>query len=103
MEGEVYVEKIRKIKNELSRRNEDIKKLREQKKIYEGQLYNFMQKKGVEKVGDITKKSITPKEKNAVTKKKKTEQKADAIKYFREQGVPDPRGFWEQLERLKKK
>jgi len=101
MEGDIYIRKIEGIKNEIARRTEGIKTLREQKRNYELQLYKFMEASNKEKVGTITKKSIAPKD--PVSRKKKTDMRKDTIDLLRKKGFSDPRGLWESIERLRKK
>lgn len=101
MEGEKYVERINTIKDEISRRNQGIQKLREQRKVYESQLYNYMEKNNLNKVGNITKNSIKPKDQRA-PRKRVSDQRSDALKFFRAQGIPDPRGFYEKFKQTQK-
>jgi len=59
-----------------------------------------MLKNNVEDVQGINIKKITP----VVRPKRKpaSQKKADAINFLTEQGIPDPEGAWEQLQKTQK-
>ncbi len=96
MNPDVYVNEIRSIEKEEKRLRAVQKKLREQKKKAQGYLYTHMESSGVEKYNNITKKSITPREKKV--RKKAKDKKRDAIELFRLTGIPDPEKFWSDFK-----
>ena len=95
-----YVREIDSLTTEIKRLNERLKQLRKQKKGTEGHLYNYMTRQNIEKYGNVTRKSITPREKKS--RKPDTVKRQDAIALFREVGIPNPEEFWEEFKSTQK-
>lgn len=83
----------------IKRGNKHLKDLREQKKKYEKELYDWMVQKGYEEYGGIKLKKIEPKK---IKRKKKSEKKAGAIMLFEKLGINDPETLWNELEKTQK-
>ncbi len=94
--ADAYVREIQSLKAEIKRLNAHVKRLRDQKKEKEGHLYKYMVKNNLEKHNGITIKSIRPKEK--IQRKTPTQKKEDAIKLFRNIGIPRPENFWLEFQ-----
>ena len=97
----VYVTEIRSIEKEEKRLRARQKKLREQKKKAQAHLYTYLDTRGIEKCGGITKKSVQPREKKV--RKKTKDRKKDALELFRTTGIPDPEKFWNDFQNTQKK
>jgi len=95
--AEAYRSEIESLKSEISRLREHMRRLTAQKKKAEHNLYNHMERTGLDKVGRITKKSIAPKN-PPKPRKKKADKQRDAIQLFYETGIPDPEAFWDELQ-----
>lgn len=95
-----YTREIESINNEVKRTNIRLKALREQKKRAEKYLYDYMCSKGIDKVDNITIKSIEPK--TPVKRKPISEKKNDAIELFRQVGINCPEEFWNDFQQTQK-
>lgn len=98
--GDSYVREIAGYTKELARLKKERDKWMANKKLAEKHLYEYMVQMNLERVGDITKKSIAPKDKQP--RKPKSAKKRDAINLFHKIGVPDPDSFWREFERTQK-
>jgi hypothetical protein len=98
--AESYVHEINSLEPEIKRLNQRLKQLREQKKTAENHLYQYMVRHNLEKFEGKTLKKLTPKQKQ--TRKPLANKKADAIKLFRETGIPDPETFWLEFQQTQK-
>ncbi|AMQ10757.1 hypothetical protein [Brazilian marseillevirus] len=92
-----YAKQIESIAKEVKRMNEECKKLRERKKSLEAKLFEYMEKRNLEEVSGIKKKSITPKPKACRLKKKEKDELA--VRMLTEVGLPDPHGFLLQMRK----
>lgn len=95
-----YVKSINGLNETIKRHNDVIKKLREQRKIYENKLFLFMEKNNMEEYEGIKIEKIRPKEK--LEKKKAKEKKEETIRLFTEIGVDDPVELFKITESIRK-
>lgn len=95
-----YINEINSITEDLKRRDAVSKKLREQKKIAQGRLYDYMKNNNIAEYQGIKASSIAPKPKKIL--KTKEEKKDDAIALFRAKGVHDPEDFYEKFIKTQK-
>lgn len=95
-----YIAEINSISVELKRLELKTKQLREQKRVAQGRLYDYMYQNDLKEYGGITAKSIAPKPKKNT--KTKEEKKDDAIALLRENGIPNPDSFYEEFLKTQK-
>ena len=95
-----YIQEIESYKSEIKRLNDKIKSLQEHKRNAENHLYNYMTKNSVDKYKNITIKNVMPKEKKKQKPLKR--KKADAVKLFRDAGIPCPEEFWDDFQATQK-
>jgi len=100
MNPDAYVNEIQSIEKEERRLRARAKKLREQKKVAQTHLYQYMESRGLERYKSITKKSIQPRTRRP--RKKIKDRKRDALDLFRTTGIPDPEKFWQDFQRTQK-
>jgi len=98
--GEAYVKSIAELKREISRLNSEIKKMREHKKLMQLSLYDWMNRNNLDEYNGIKKIKLLPKD--PLPKKKLSQKKEDAIKLFRNAGIPDPESFYVEYQRTQK-
>jgi len=98
-----YVNEINSIEKEIKRLTDRLKQLRMQKKIANEKLCSYMSKYNLESIGDgkntIYYNKIQPKSRKKTKPKK--DRKEESVKLFRDMGIPDPLGFFDQLELIK--
>jgi len=105
MSAESYTNEIKSLDAEIKRLNDHIKRLRLQRKTANENLYKYMIRHNLQKIGD-GKQAITlskcapPKPRTRV--KPKRERHEQAIELFREVGIPDPEEFYLQFEATQK-
>lgn len=90
-----YVNEIRSIDGELKNIAKRGKSLRNQKKVAQNRLYDYMRHNGLDEFEGIKKKSICPKPKKDA--KTKQEKRDDAVELLRQKGVPYPEDFYDEL------
>jgi hypothetical protein len=88
------------IQKELQRLNIITKKLRQQQDQAKQRVYRYMVAHNLEEIDGVTLKKVAPKEK--FPRKKKSEKVNDALKLFRESGLTDPEGFWNELQKTQR-
>jgi hypothetical protein len=94
-----YVYEIRNIEAEIKRLSSRASELRKKKHQCEENLYNYMVAHNLQKVENINISKVTPKQ---TFRKNKTEKKRDALRLFRDIGIPDPEGFWKDFQSTQK-
>jgi hypothetical protein len=95
-----YVRDLKALEKALSELKEKKKQLESAKKRKEAQLYQYMERTGIQEYKGIKKKKIQPKER---TKRKPESQKRnDAIRLFREIGVPNAEGFYNEFRKTQR-
>lgn len=92
-----YSYEIKSIQTEIKRLNNHIKSLREQKKISEEHLYKYMKNRGIQEFDGFKIDNIKPKPKKK--RKTKKQKKMEYIMCFEEEGIHDPEGLWNKLEK----
>lgn len=98
MDGYVY--EINGLSAEIKRLVVRTKELRNFKKKAEQNLFELMDKSGMDEYGGIKKEKIKPK---IVTKRKGIKQKKnDAIQLFYQIGVPNPEELWVEFIKTQK-
>ena len=100
MNGKSYVNEIRSIDRELKILNARAKNLRLQKKASQGHLYKYMKTRNLEEFENIKIKSVAPKQPKP--RKPLKARMTDAIDLFRDAGIPDPDGFWQEFQTTQK-
>ena len=95
-----YIKEIESINRELKRLGDLSKRLREQKKLAQHRLYNYMERRGMCEYGGIKRSSIAPKP--SLKRKTQREKMESAMDLFRREGVVDPRALWERLQASRK-
>jgi len=100
MSAESYIQEMDSIAKELKRMNNRAKILREQKKAAQLRLYNYMKSNKIDRYGDITIQSITPKPKK--TRKPKSQQKEEAIVLFSQAGARNPEELYQHFLSIRK-
>ncbi|ADB03987.1 hypothetical protein MAR_ORF208 [Marseillevirus marseillevirus] len=90
-----YIKQIESISGELKRLSERSKDLRERKKGLEAKLLDFMDKRSIEEFQGYKRKKLEPKQR--VPRLKKKEKDEIRLRMLEEVGLPDPRGFLEQM------
>lgn len=98
--GDAYVREIQNYTQEIVRLKTERDKLIAKRKLAERHLYDFMVQMGVDRVGTVTKKSVTPKQ--PTHRKKLSDKKRDAIKLFYQIGAPDPEELYERFRQTQK-
>ena len=97
---EAYVQEIDSLTAEIKRLNTHVKNLREQRKVAQGHLYNYMESHSLEKYRNHTIASVRPRPKKP--RKPESQKKQDAIELFREAGIPDPESFFTEFKATQK-
>lgn len=87
---------------EIKRLNTQLKIMREEKKKTEERLYNWMTKRGIDDYCGFKRDRIKPKEKTILKRKPKKQKIEDALKLFRDAGIPDPEEFYMQYQGTQK-
>lgn len=95
MDPSGYVNEIKSIDRELKNLGKRGKLLRDQKRVAQNRLYDYMRYNNVEEFEGIKKKSICPKPKK--DSKTKQEKRDDAVELLRQKGVPYPEEFYDEL------
>lgn len=97
---EAYVREIDSLTDEIKRLSLHLKQMREQKKVAQRHLYEYMARQNLEKFQGHTLKSVQPRK--PIPRKPKPAKKEDAIKLFRQAGIPDPEDFFKEFEATQK-
>jgi hypothetical protein len=95
-----YLRELESIKAALKRNNAQAKILRTKKKTAEERLYNYMVRHHIEEVDGYKLEKIAPKPK--IPRKKESEKREDAIRFFSQNGIPDPLAFFEEFKSTQK-
>ena len=95
----IYVKQLSNIDAAIKRLNAELKKARLKKKIVCEHLHKWMKKNGMEEYEGYKAEKLVPKK---IIRKKPKEKKEAAIQLFSETGIPDPEGFWDQLQNIQK-
>lgn len=95
-----YVKSINSLNETIKRHSEVIKKLKEQRKLYENKLFVFMEKNKMEEYEGIKIDKIRPKP--PVVKKKAKEKRDETLKLFSQIGVDDPNELFKLTESIRK-
>ncbi|BAU80119.1 hypothetical protein A9K97_gp232 [Tokyovirus A1] len=90
-----YIKQIESISGELKRLSERSKELRERKKGLEAKLLDYMVKRSIEEFCGYKKKKLEPRPKAPRLKKKEKDE--IRLRMLEDVGLPDPRGFLEQM------
>jgi hypothetical protein len=89
---------IASIRKEMKRLNQIIKTLRAKEKPLKEVVYEYMAKKGVDQVLEVTLKSVKPRTKRKTIQ----ERKRDAYAFFQKEGIDDADGFWREFQLTQK-
>lgn len=95
-----HVEQIRKLNEELKRLSARTRLLREEKRKHERYIYNHLVKTGGQEYKGFKRARMEPKPKVKRTPKKVKD--ARAYDLCLRTGIPDPKGFMEQLKQAQK-
>lgn len=101
MSAASWVAEINNIEREEKHHREALKRLRERKAQPKQALYRFMARHGYNEYGGITLKRVAPAAARR-PRKPAREKRSDAVRLFREIGVPDPVGFYDEFMRTQK-
>lgn len=96
-DGSNYVKAIESIKGEMKRLGDRQRILREERKKTEFRLFQWMRARGYQDFEGYKLEKLKPKEMVPVLRKKKKEKVADAINLFRDIGVSDPVGLYQEF------
>lgn len=84
---------------DIKRQNKYLKELREQKKKYEVEIVEWMERHGLREYNGIKLEKIKPKK---IVRKKQSEKRADAIRLFEEVGIQDAERLWFDLQKTQR-
>ena len=91
----IYVDEINNIESEMKRLRQQLKNLKELKKIPSRALYRYMESHNLTVYKSIKIESLAPPPPK-LKKKTPSQKKKDALKFFRDSGVGDPEAFYQQ-------
>ena len=95
-----YAREITSLDQEIKRLNAHLRGLRQQRKAAQERLYNHMNRNNLQKVGKITMRRVAPRKKTP--RKPESIKRQDAIKLFKNIGVPQPEQFWREFKETQK-
>lgn len=99
-----YLRVIDNLDKEAKRLQKQLSIVRAEKHKQEAYLYSYMKRHNIPELTYGNKKvkleKIAPKEK--MPRKKKSEREEDAVRLFREIGIPDPRDFYGEFLKTQK-
>nr|WNL49882.1 hypothetical protein MarFTMF_366 [Marseillevirus sp.] len=90
-----YIKQIESISGELKRLSSRSKELRERKKDLEVKLLDYMVKRSLEEFNGYKRKKLEPRPRAPRLKKKEKDE--IRLRMLEDVGLPDPRGFLEQM------
>lgn len=97
---ESYVRNLKNIDTSIKRYADQLKELKEKRKLTQQRLYAYMKKNGLEKYQGYELKKLEPKQKTPT--KKKADKKRDAIQLFHNVGFDDPEALWNAFQDTQK-
>lgn len=100
--GKGYVKELKALKDEMKRLTNEKKNLQIEKTATERRLYEWMCRLQLDEYEGYKKEKLKPKEKPIILRKKKKEKVEDAMKLFRDAGIPDPESFWLEFQSTQK-
>ncbi len=95
--GVGYIKELNSLKAEIKRLNDEMKKLRIEKKSTERRLYEWMKIYGHTTYENYRLELVKPK--TNIPRKKKNDKIRDALVLFRNIGIPDPEEFYEEFKK----
>lgn len=97
MSAQSYINEIERLDLAIKQYNNNLKKLREQRKLAKKRLLEYMERTNIEKIDkykkEQLKKEIQPRQKKLPLK----ERRENTIKTLKMSGIPDPKGYYEKL------
>ena len=100
--GKGYVKELKTLNEEIKRLNIEKKNMQIEKKNTEMRLHDWMSRSHIDEYEGYKKEKLRPKEKQKFIRKKKKEKVEDAMRLFRNIGIPDPETFWLEFQGTQK-
>ncbi len=100
MSAAAHADELRRLNREIKRLQALIKILREKKHAPSQALLSFLEIHNLSSYGEFKRKNLEPKPPRRV--KSKVLKKKDALVFFRNEGVPNPERFYDELQQTQK-
>ncbi len=100
--GKSYAKALTNITENIKKINIEAKKLRNDKIATQKLLYEWMERMNIDEYEGYKRQKIKPKEKPKIIRKKKKDKVEDALRLFRDIGIPDPEEFYAEYQATQK-
>jgi hypothetical protein len=93
------IKSLESVAADIKKQNKYLKELREQRKRYELEIAEWMERHDYQEYEGLKLSKLKPKK---IVRKKQKEKKDDAIKLFEDIGIIDPERLWHALQKTQK-